>query len=364
MQDLYEILQVHPKADQETIQAAYERLRERHDPAKLEGAAEELVALAQRKRADLDHAYAVLSDSVRRANYDAEQETRQAQQQAVQADALDDDEPLDYRPLPPARGKERPRGFDVNPTARRTTEQPRGGRAAPSNRKRRTPPWVGPVAAVAAITFVVILASLLLTDGGQQQYASDSSIIQAAGQNAPQGEAAVPSERERLFAEYDGQVVQAQQVVEQVPDNPEAWVRLGNALYDSVQVVRELEPGTETYAERIPRWLEASEAYATAVELGVEAPNVRSDMGVSLCYYGMDSGEDGYAEEGLALAREAAEESEQNGRVLLNLGICLVSVEPAQTEEAMTLWLEVLDTTASETGVSRQAMQLIEEYSR
>jgi hypothetical protein len=30
----------------------------------------------------------------------------------------------------------------------------------------------------------------------------------------------------------------------------------------------------------------------------------------------------------------------------------------------MTLWLEVLDMTASETGVSQQARQLIEEYSR
>ncbi len=71
-QDLYEILQVHPRADADAIAAAYQRLRELYDPARLDGAADELLELARSKRDMIEHAYAVLSDPVRRATYDAE----------------------------------------------------------------------------------------------------------------------------------------------------------------------------------------------------------------------------------------------------------------------------------------------------
>src|SRR4051812_1876972 len=73
MQDYYETLQVHPRADAPAIEAAYARLRELYDPAKLEGAADELVDLARAKRDAIEHAYAVLGDPVRRAAYDEEQ---------------------------------------------------------------------------------------------------------------------------------------------------------------------------------------------------------------------------------------------------------------------------------------------------
>src|SRR5262245_5090736 len=72
-QDYYEILQVHPKADSAAITAAYTRLRDLYDPARLDGAAEEFVVLARRKRDEIERAYAVLGDSVRRVTYDAEQ---------------------------------------------------------------------------------------------------------------------------------------------------------------------------------------------------------------------------------------------------------------------------------------------------
>ena len=55
------------------IEAAYARLRELYDPAKLEGAADELVDLARAKRDTIERAYAVLGDTVRRAAYDEEQ---------------------------------------------------------------------------------------------------------------------------------------------------------------------------------------------------------------------------------------------------------------------------------------------------
>src|SRR4051812_21472520 len=73
MQDYYETLQVHLRADATAIEAAYARLRELYDPARLDGAADELVDLARTKRDAIERAYAVLSDSGRRAAYDAEQ---------------------------------------------------------------------------------------------------------------------------------------------------------------------------------------------------------------------------------------------------------------------------------------------------
>jgi DnaJ-class molecular chaperone len=72
-QDYYETLQVHPRADAAAIDAAYARLREMYDPARLDGAADELVELARQKRDAIERAYAVLSDPIRRASYEAEQ---------------------------------------------------------------------------------------------------------------------------------------------------------------------------------------------------------------------------------------------------------------------------------------------------
>src|SRR5688500_4386943 len=71
-QDHYETLQVHPRADAAAIEAAYARMRQLYDPARLNGAADELVALAREKRDTIERAYAVLSDPARRATYDAE----------------------------------------------------------------------------------------------------------------------------------------------------------------------------------------------------------------------------------------------------------------------------------------------------
>jgi DnaJ domain. len=56
MQDYYETLQVHPRADAEAIRAAYERLRERYSAARLDGAADELQELARRRRDEIERA--------------------------------------------------------------------------------------------------------------------------------------------------------------------------------------------------------------------------------------------------------------------------------------------------------------------
>lgn len=60
--DLYEVLQVHPKADREVVQAAYRRLQQRDHPDKNSGSEE------RSKRINL--AYDILSSVTKRAQYD------------------------------------------------------------------------------------------------------------------------------------------------------------------------------------------------------------------------------------------------------------------------------------------------------
>ncbi|HEY5475625.1 MAG TPA: DnaJ domain-containing protein [Tepidiformaceae bacterium] len=62
--DWYEILQVSPKAEPEVIRAAYERLSEKHHPD-----VDSSPGAAERQQL-LDQAFAILSDPVRRAEYD------------------------------------------------------------------------------------------------------------------------------------------------------------------------------------------------------------------------------------------------------------------------------------------------------
>ncbi|MGH2467563.1 MAG: J domain-containing protein, partial [Candidatus Limnocylindrales bacterium] len=63
--DVYRILQVHPEADPDVIQAAYRRLARRYHPDTPGGSGERM--------AELNAAYAVLNDPVRRADYDRQQ---------------------------------------------------------------------------------------------------------------------------------------------------------------------------------------------------------------------------------------------------------------------------------------------------
>ncbi|MFL5805393.1 MAG: J domain-containing protein, partial [Roseiflexaceae bacterium] len=135
-QDYYEILQVHPRADQDAIAAAYARLRDLYDSTKLEDVANVFADLAREKRDAIERAYAVLGDPARRAAYDAEQAALQDDHRPPTTDHRQpttdhhepaavrrpssvvrrrEEAPLDYRPLPPASRAERTRGFDAYP---------------------------------------------------------------------------------------------------------------------------------------------------------------------------------------------------------------------------------------------------------
>lgn len=363
MQDYYEILQVHPNADQEAIQAAYERMRQRYDPARLEGAADELLELARQKRDGIERAYAVLGDPVRRAEYDNELRARAAGPDAsatevgeARADTTDDPL-LDYRPLPPAHRQERPRSFDTQPVLPRRRNAQRSGRRA----KAALPLWFHPATIVGVLTFVVILVSFLVTNGGRPTSVAGETAGGPATLSTPGGVLDESNERQ-IVDQFEGQIVAARQVAAQAPDNVSAWINLGNALYDSVQVVRERMPDSELYQERLPRWIEASEAYSQALQLDPDNPTVRADLAASLCKYGSGVGDQTYVERGLAEARRAAESGPDDPRALLNLGVCLASTDPPQQQAAIEQWLKVLDLPSAPPGALVEARRLIEEF--
>ncbi len=354
MQDHYETLQVHPNADQEAIQSAYERMRSRYDPAALENAAEELVEIARKKRDDIERAYAVLGDPVRRATYDEERRVRVAAQPEIPA-GRPEETLLDYRPLPPARGEERPRSFNSQPVMTRQSAARQSGRRTGAKPARSS--WSIPVAIVGVTTFVVLLASLFLTTlNSPQPSAASGTEAQPVTGGDPQAQQA------QLMNSFEDQITEARMVAQQVPDNVNAWINLGNLLYDSVQIVREQIPESELYQERLPRWIDASEAYRAALELEPDNVVVRADLAASLCKYGEGANDVAYVEEGLAEAQRAVAQDAANPRALLNLGVCLANTDPPQTEAALEQWYAVLDLPTAGQGELFEAQQLIEQY--
>lgn len=362
MHDYYEILQVHPKADQEAITAAYERLRERYDPERLNGAAEELVELARNRRTDLDRAYAVLKDAKRRATYDTELHAAQAasaQASAAEGDDSQDEELIDYRPLPAAGRHERPSDFNPHPYLTRQQAAKQRGRQTVASTNQRAPFFGLPAAVAAALTLIVGLVSLVVTDFG-----GPGTPVGGAAQN-PQAQS-TPS-ADQLTSQYEGQVTAAQQVVAQVPDNPNAWINLGNALYDSVEIIHEHMPDSEAYRKLLPRWLEAAEAYEKALKLDPDNANhasVQSDLGVCMCNYGVGMGDQSYVERGLQETEAALTLNAEDPRALLNRGICLVSADPPQVEDAMKNWRKILVQTEAPDGVLTQVQRLLEKYGK
>jgi curved DNA-binding protein CbpA len=364
MQDHYETLQVHPKADDEAIRAAYARLRERYDPARLEGAAEELQRLARDRRDEIERAFTVLNDPRLRTAYDAELAERAPAPEPIWAgdSAAADDDDLDYSPLPPARRQERPAGFNAQPTRRAARSRGRVTARAESQ-----PTWLIPALIVAAATFGIVLVTLLSTVLSAPPPAATGGP-QLLDPNAPAAPVATPS-IEQIVNQFEGQIVAARQVANSVPENPNAWIELGNALYDSVIIVRErLGQGDQTiqnlYIERLPRWLEAAEAYRRASDLAPDSALARADLAASLCYYGQSINDPSYISEGVAEAEQALASDATEGRALLSAGVCYAFADPPRIAEALEQWQRLVVLPGAEPGLVFQARQLIQEYSR
>jgi curved DNA-binding protein CbpA len=334
-QDYYEILQVHPKADTDSIRAAYERLSSLYDPARLDGAAEELVQIARRKLAAIESAYQTLADPQLRAAYDQGRAQPVAPADAPPSDAAHDagDLALDYRPLPPARRAERPRRFEHEPQA-------------PAPKRAANPATAAAVGA--AVIFAVLGTSLLITNW-------DAIVSPAQPQAAVAPTASV-------LDEYEAAIASAKQAAEQRPDDPEVWIALGNQLYDSAQVVRENMPNSTLYQQRIPRWLEASQAYERALALQPENVTALADKGTSLCYYGAGVGDQSYVVQGTEDVRNAASVRPEDPLIQLNLGNCLISALPPETEEALATWERVLQIAPVDSPIAQRARELLTEY--
>jgi cytochrome c-type biogenesis protein CcmH/NrfG len=217
--------------------------------------------------------------------------------------------------------------------------------------------WSIPVAIVGVTTFVVLLASLFITTlNSPQPSAASGTEAQPVTGGDPQAQQA------QLMNSFEDQITEARMVAQQVPDNVNAWINLGNLLYDSVQIVREQIPESELYQERLPRWIDASEAYRAALELEPDNVVVRADLAASLCKYGEGANDVAYVEEGLAEAQRAVAQDAANPRALLNLGVCLANTDPPQTEAALEQWYAVLDLPTAGQGELFEAQQLIEQY--
>ncbi len=335
MRDYYELLQVHPRADQQAIEAAYERLRAQYDPARLDGAADELVAMARARRDELDRAYAVLSDPARRAAYDEERAAQADPLAGDAATAAEDDPLLDYRPLPPAGGQERPAGFNSEPT--RPAPRPAGRRVGPVQARR----WLAPAAAALALALLLGIGFALTGGGGPPR--------------------AQPTPTPALTDQFEPLIAQAKQTAEQNPTSAQAWIDYGNILYDSVQVVREQQPNSPLYTARLPRWLEATQAYTRALQLQPDNATVRGDLATSACLYGAGTGDITYVRQGLREARRAASQAPQDPRVLLSLGNCLISEQPPRTDEALETWRKIVEV-APNTPFASQAQVYITQY--
>jgi curved DNA-binding protein CbpA len=347
-EDLYEILQVHPRADADAIAAAYQRLRDLYDPARFDGAADELLELARAKRDTIEHAYAVLSDPVRRATYDAEknQEPRTKNQGTDNGSEFsvlgsrtatvrsEEAEVLDYRPLPPAKRQERARG-----AAERTISLaiPAGREAARKSTLRPTVPI-----AIAIMLTLIVASSLLLTGGGGPA-------------PAPAAPTASP------FDQYEAIIPQAESAAKQNPKSAQAWIDLGNVLYDSAQIVREGAPDSPLYQQRLGRWLQATQAYSQALALEPNNAAARADLGASSCFYGAGTGDQSFVGAGTAEVQRAARIAPNDERVLLSMGHCLVSARPPKTDEAIATWRRIVEQDPN-SQFAAQVKLLIEKY--
>lgn len=328
MVDYYAILQISVDADSETIDAAYVRLSRAYDPAALGDVSAELRLLASQRLLELDQARAILLDPTMRAAYDAGLES-------VVVRGLPTLEPvLDYAPLPPAAARERPAGFESEPLGR------------PVLRRARNTTLILAV----LLPIVIVATGFVLTDGGTKMAPqNDTPPVQTTASQLDQFEAAIAT---------------AKLATDANPTSATAWIEYGNMLYNSVQIVREMQPGSPTYLDRVQRWQMAATAYEKAMELDPNNPVVGADHGASLCFYGNDVGDKKSSNAGLQQMRTTVDlvPAPEKSRVLMNLGYCLAQNTPPQPEAAIAAWQQVIDTEPKDSPIAVQAAKLINQY--
>lgn len=330
MVDYYAVLQLRQDADSAAIEESYTRLSNAYNPALLSGVSDELRALAEQRLFELGQARAILADPTLRAAYDAGLEH-------VVTKALPTAEPsFDYAPLPAASARERIPGF--------VTEPVRDARIADS-RSRNLPMIVAIV-----LPMLIVLIAFVLTDGGTKVAPSnDTPPVETAGSQIDQFEAAIATAK--LATDSD-------------PSNVSAWIEYGNMLYNSVQIVRELQPNSAVYNERLNRWQMSAFAYEKAMTLEPGNVVVAADHGAALCFYGNGVGDKKSSNAGLQQIRSVRDSipATDRSRVLMNLAYCLAENTPPQVEDATKVWQSVIDAEPKDSPIAIQAAQLIARY--
>jgi curved DNA-binding protein CbpA len=321
--DLYARLQIVPQASPEEIEEAYLRLNGLYSPDRLQDAPEEFRELAARRRVSLAEAYAVLGDPVARAEYD----------RALSGPQLV--ESLDYRPLPPAGKRERPSPSVPLPAVSARPERSNTGRRAP--RSLLVPLIVGTI--VTGILLVIVLSGVRVQSG--------------------QAALATPVIPDLVLPYSSAQVQEARQRAESSQD-PEAWVTLGNMLYDNIQTMRERAPLSPQYLGALPQWLEATSVYSRALELGA-GPVARADMAVALLYYGLGMNEQTAIADATTQIERAHKDGPNEPRVLLNYGVVMTALNPPREAEALAAWRRITEVAPGSLEAQR-AEDLIASY--
>ena len=333
MADFYAVLQITREADQATIEAAYQRLRMAYDPERLGDVSDELRQLAANRLSELDRAYLILADETLRAAYDAG--IRDVVERALPQKV---DPIYDYLPLPPAGAQERDDAFDVEPVL--------------ATSRRGSTVWNRRLPLILAITLplIIVTSTFFLTDGGTR--IAPANTAEQAQANA--------------LEQFEQAIASAKAVAENNPGDAQAWIDYGNMLYNSVQVVRELQPGSPFYQSRVARWQMAADAYGKALALVPGDVVVSADLGASQCFYGNDTGDQALATQGLQLMRQVMEAVpvQEQPRVLLNLGYCLAESAPPRVEEAIATWQKINTLVPADSPFAVQANKLIRLLNR
>ncbi|MBC8077375.1 MAG: J domain-containing protein, partial [Chloroflexales bacterium] len=310
------------------------------------------------RRDEIERAFAVLGDEAQRAAYDGERALPAARSVSMEAIPAPEGQ-IDYSPLPPARGSERPKGFEAQPLR---AQQRSAGRRASSAQ----PPWFWPIAVGASAITLVSLITLVATYLGRPSTDTRTAApAQATVEAALGGQAPQPTvSAEEAVNQFESSIPQLKQAAEQAASDPEPWIEYGNIVYNSVQIVRENMPDSDLYKQRLPRWLEASQAYEKALALQPDNVVVRADMAVSLCNYGAGTNDQSSVQRGIVEAQRATQQGPQDPRALLNQGVCMVSATPPQRDQALDNWRRVAGMADKDPGLANEAQRLIQQYAQ
>lgn len=241
------------------------------------------------------------------------------------------EEILDYRPLAPARGRERPSPSVALPPL------------TPNPRPQRGPRSVVPPLLVGTAALLLLL---LLVLSGVRVESGPAAL-------------ATPVIPDLVLPFTQDEVNEARARAEASSD-PAAWVALGNVLFDNMQMMRERAPLAPQYLGTLPQWLEAAEAYSRSLQLGA-GPAARADLALANFHYGIAANDRASVEVALGEAERALRDGPDDPRVLLNYGMLLAGLDPPRTAEAVAVWRRVL-AVAPQSREAQSAQTLIESY--